>query len=179
MDSNKCQLKTQDLSKNCRPSFFKFASTAEIEPLKGIIGQDRAVRSLSFALDIDNEGYNIYLAGYFGTGKTTLALEMMAQKANLNPVPADWCYVNNFKNIESPRALSLAAGMGQEFKKDVAANMDIVLRHIANAFEGQEFDVKKTALLNQFMEATNQIYMHLEEEARTYGFTISRTPNVV
>ncbi|MCX5780407.1 MAG: AAA family ATPase, partial [Firmicutes bacterium] len=86
---------------------------------------------------------------------------------------------NNFKNIESPRALSLAAGMGQEFKKDVAANMDIVLRHIANAFEGQEFDVKKTALLNQFMEETNQIYMHLEEEARTYGFTISRTPNGV
>jgi len=179
LDINKCKLKAKDLSKTCRPSIFKFTSTADIEPLKGIIGQDRAVRALSFSLDIANDGYNIYLAGYFGTGKTTLAKEMLEVKARNNQVPSDWCYVNNFKNLESPRALSLPAGVGSEFKKDVAENMETVLKHIMKAFEGEEFEFQKSAILNRFMEETNQIYLKLEEEARTYGFTISRTQSGV
>jgi len=176
---SQCQLKVKDLSKNCSPSSFKFTSTAEIEPLKGIVGQDRAIRSLSFALDIENEGYNIYLAGNFGTGKVTLAREMLEAKARKNEVPADWCYVNNFKNTECPHALSLPAGLGKEFKKDVAANMDTVFKHIVKAFEGEEFEFEKSAILNRFMEETNQIYLKLEDEARTYNFTISRTQNGV
>ncbi len=179
MDISKYQLKVKDISKTCNPSLFKFTSTAEIKPLKGIIGQDRAARSLSFALDIENEGYNIYLAGYFGTGKTTLAREMLEEKARKNKVPADWCYVNNFKNTECPHALSLPAGLGKEFKKDVDTNMDTVIKHIVKAFEGEEFEFQKSAILNRFMEETNQIYLKLEDEARTFGFTISRTQSGV
>ena len=62
MNHPECKLKAKDLSKTCSPSFFKFTSTADIDPLQGIVGQDRAVRSLGFALDIENEGYNVYLA---------------------------------------------------------------------------------------------------------------------
>jgi len=179
LDISKYQLKVKDISKTCNPSLFKFTSTAEIKPLKGIIGQERATRSLSFALDIENEGYNIYLAGYFGTGKTTLAREMLEEKARKNKVPADWCYVNNFKNTECPHALSLPAGLGKEFKKDVDTNMDMVIKHIVKAFEGEEFEFQKSAILNRFMEETNQIYLKLEDEARTFGFTISRTQSGV
>lgn len=173
------RLNPQDLSNKCRPSFFRFRSTAEVDPLKGIIGQDRAVRSLGFALDIGNEGYNVYLSGYFGTGRTTLALDMLNQKAASKPIPDDWCYVHNFKNHEIPNALSLPAGMGMEFKQDVAEIMDSVFKHIVKAFEGQEFDFQKNAILNQFAEETNQLYLRLEEEARGEGFTISRTPSGV
>ncbi|MFA7078985.1 MAG: Lon-like protease helical domain-containing protein, partial [Syntrophomonas sp.] len=179
MDITKYKLRVKDLSKTCKPSSFKFTSTSEIEPLPGIIGQDRAVRSLGFALDIENEGYNIYLAGLFGTGKTTLARKMLEEKARQEKVPDDWCYVNNFKNHECPHALSIPAGVGQEFKQDVAATMDAFLKHIAKAFESDEFEFQKSAILNRFVEETNQIYMHLEEEARTFGFTISRTQNGV
>lgn len=179
MDISQYQLRVKDLSKPCNPSSFKFTSTAEIEPLQGIIGQDRAIRSLSFALDIENEGYNIYLAGNFGTGKVTLAREMLETKARKNKVPSDWCYVNNFKNTECARALSMPAGLGKEFKKDVAANMDNVLKHIVKTFEGEEFEFQKSAILASFMEETNQIYSRLEEEARTFNFTISRNQSGV
>ncbi len=179
MDIIKYQVKTKDLCKNCKPTMFKFSSTAEIEPLPGIIGQDRAVRSLGFGLDINNEGYNIYLAGSFGTGKTTLAKKMLNEKAESKSVPPDWCYVNNFNNMESPHALQIPAGMGQDFKKDVNVNMDMVIKLIVKAFEGEEFELKKSAIVSTFVEETNQIYLHLEEEARAYGFTISRTQSGV
>ncbi|MEA4925353.1 MAG: ATP-binding protein [Syntrophomonadaceae bacterium] len=179
MDIRKHRLKVKDIYRACSPSIFKFNSTAEVKPLEGIIGQERAVRSLGFALDIGNEGYNIYLAGYYGTGKTTLAREMLEQKARKNKVPSDWCYVNNFKNPENPHALSLPAGLGKEFKNDVDANMDMVIKHIVKAFEGEDFEFQKSTILNRFMEDTNKIYLRLEDEARTYNFTISRSQNGV
>ncbi|MDD4802611.1 MAG: ATP-binding protein [Syntrophomonas sp.] len=179
MDLNKYRVKVNNLSKNCKPSLFKFSSTSEIPPLPGIIGQDRAVRSLAFGLDMNIEGYNIYLAGYFGTGKTTLARKMLNEKAMNKPVPSDWCYVNNFTNIETPRVLQISAGMGQEFKKDVAENIEMVIKLIIKAFEGEEFEQQKSAIVNNFVEKTNRIYLNLEEEAHSYGFSIARTQNGV
>ncbi len=175
MDSSQFKLKPKDLSRTCKPSSFRFGSTAEIDPLQGIIGQERAVRSLGFALDIKNEGYNVYLSGYFGTGKTTLAREMVNQRASRDPVPADWCYVNNFKQQENPQAVSLPAGRGQQFRNDVAAAMDNFAKNIGKAFQEEAFELQKNALVNKFMEEGNLIYVRLEEEVRTYGFTISRT----
>lgn len=175
MNNDKYKVKVKDLRKTCNPSMFKFNTTAEVKPLKGIIGQYRAVRSLDFGLDIENDGYNIYLAGAFGTGKTTLARELLAQKAADKSVPSDWCYVYNFKQPDSPKALELAAGMGKEFKKDVASGMELLLQQTMKAFEGQDFDFKKSAIISDFMEETNQMYMRLEEESRAYGFAISRT----
>ena len=69
MNANKYRLKPGELRKRCNPSSFKFQSTAELKPLTGIIGQDRAIKAISIALDIDSEGYNIYLAGQTEPGK--------------------------------------------------------------------------------------------------------------
>jgi Cdc6-like AAA superfamily ATPase len=146
LNSDKYRVKIKDLAKKCNPDIFKFATTAEVKPLKGIIGQDRAVRALAFGLDMNNDGYNIYLSGFFGTGKTTLAREMLDKKARSREVPDDWCYVNNFKSIESPKALRLPAGVGKVFKQDIAENMDKVLKQIVKALESEDFRYKKNAI---------------------------------
>lgn len=174
MNIDKYRVKAKDLRKNCNPAIFKFSSTAEVKPLKGIIGQDRAVRSLDFGLNIDNPGYNIYLAGVFGTGKTTLAREMLLKKAAREPVPPDWCYVHNFKKVDSPKAIKLPPGKGKEFKKDVEAQVENAFNHITQAFEAEDFEFKKNQIITAFVEETNRMYMRLDEEARQYGFTISR-----
>jgi len=171
------RLKAKDLRKECNTNIFKFNSTAEVTPLRGIIGQDRAVRSLDFGLNIDNPGYNIYLAGVFGTGKTTLAREMLEKKATREPVPSDWCYVHNFKKPDCPQALELPAGKGKEFKKDLELQVENSIAHISQAFEGEDFEYKKNQILTMFVEETNRMYIKADEEARTYGFTISRNQN--
>ncbi|MEN6351146.1 MAG: AAA family ATPase, partial [Syntrophomonas sp.] len=165
--------------KNCNPSLFKFASTADIKPLKGIIGQERAFRSLSFGLDINKTGYNIYLAGTLGTGKTTLAREIVGERALQKPVPPDWVYVYNFKNPDLPKALELPAGKGAELKKDISVQVDKIIKQIIKAFEGDDYEHKKNSILGNFVEETNNIYLQLDQEAHSYGFTISRTQNSI
>ena len=52
------------------PNSFSFRTTAQLEPLDGIVGQERAVRAFDFGLEVKMKGYNIYMAGPSGTGKT-------------------------------------------------------------------------------------------------------------
>lgn len=175
MTKSKYRVKTAHLLKKCNPAIFKFKSTEEIEPLEGIIGQNRAVRALSLGLEIESPGYNLYLAGAFGTGKTSLAQKMLEEKAAVRPVPDDWCYVFNYKQPDTPRALRLSAGKGGEFKKDVSFHVENYIQQVTKAYEGEDYESQKNNFLNAFLDETNQMYLQLDEEARTYGFTVSRT----
>jgi hypothetical protein len=62
----------EKLGRECDPELLTSCETTKgISPLEGIISQDRAVRGLTFGVDIKGRGYNIYVAGYLGTGRTT------------------------------------------------------------------------------------------------------------
>ncbi|MEQ8174704.1 MAG: ATP-binding protein [Syntrophomonadaceae bacterium] len=175
MNVNKYRLRTGQLRKICQPSMFKFASTNELKPLKRIIGQERAVRSLDFGLDMEIPGYNIYLSGPLGTGKTTLAKNMLDEKAAGKPVPPDWCYVYNFAFPDSPRKLMLPPGKGREFARDMTIQVEKMIKSIVKALEGEDFENKKSRILTTFSEETSAMYLALEEEARANGFTISHS----
>lgn len=177
MNTNQYRLKVKQLRKDCNPAWFRFQSTAELQPLRGIIGQDRAVEALTLGLDMNNQGYNIYLAGPFGTGKSSLAREMLEDRACRRAVPSDWCYVHNFRDTDAPVAVKLPAGQGKLFKQDITASIDTIVKSIVKAFEGEDYESKKNSILNAFLEETNKMYLELDEEARRHGFTISRTPN--
>ncbi|MGI6452052.1 MAG: Lon protease family protein [Syntrophomonadaceae bacterium] len=175
MTIKKYRVNTRNLRKDCKASIFQFGSTAEVEPLKGIFGQDRATRSLLFALDIENEGYNAFIIGTYGTEKTTLTRELLTKKAVEEPVPNDWCYVYNFQRTDRPKALELPPGRGKAFKNDVVGHMDKIIKQIIKAFESEDFDYKKNEIVGSFIEKANALYIRLEEEARPLGFTISRS----
>ena len=147
--------------------------------MPGIIGQERAYRSLSMGVDIEKQGYNVYLAGAMGTGKTTLAWEILERKAKNEPPPPDCCYVHNFKNPDCPQVLLLPAGMGSSFKKDLETGIDRAIKTLFKAFESEEYDYEKNAILGVFVDETNRMYMQLDEEAHSYGFTISRNQNSI
>lgn len=99
------ELAYTELKKGCFPEELSFRTTAEIKPLEGVIGQERAVKAFDFGLAVKMKGYNIYMAGPSGTGKTTYARNSTEKLAQTEPVPYDWCYVYNFQNPRSPLAL--------------------------------------------------------------------------
>jgi len=109
----KMELHYTQLKNICTPEDFPFQTTAELEPLEGIIGQDRAVKALDFGLSVKMKGYNIYMAGPSGTGKTTYARRSAEKLAKTEPVPSDWCYAYNFQNPKMPIALSFPSGGGK------------------------------------------------------------------
>ena len=99
------ELDYTQLRKICSPSDFDFKTTAELEPWEGIIGQERAVKAFEFGLAVKMKGYNIYMSGSSGTGKTSYARANIEKLAATEPVPDDWCYVYNFDKPKEPIAL--------------------------------------------------------------------------
>lgn len=72
--------------KNGTPTVLGFQTTEELSPLEeGIIGQDRAVRAFDFGLMVKMKGYNIFMSGPSGTGKTTYAKASTQRLAATEP----------------------------------------------------------------------------------------------
>ena len=96
-----------------------FETTEQITPIREIIGQNRAVESIKFGLKMKQKGYNIYVSGASGIGRTSYTYNLIEKNFKLNDNLKDWVYVNNFKNTNEPISLSFKAGHGKAFKKDV------------------------------------------------------------
>ncbi len=65
------ELDVSKLRWHCDPRMVGCNFSKEMKPLEAIIGQDRAIRALKFGLEIKELGFNIYVAGFPGTGRTT------------------------------------------------------------------------------------------------------------
>jgi Cdc6-like AAA superfamily ATPase len=112
-------------------------------------GQERAVRALRFGLGIKDRGFNIYVAGYPGTGRTTAVKNFLEETARNQPVPPDWCYVNNFGNQYEPNAIKLQAGKGKEFRQDFKNFIENVKTALPKAFESEDYVAKKEATIKE------------------------------
>ena len=118
-----------------------------MEPLAGIIGQERALRALQFGLSMENEGFNIYVAGWPGTGRTSAVMSFLGEVAKGKPTPPDWCYVNNFVDPYYPKAIRLPAGQAKQFTRDVHALVGEIRRRIPLAFESEQYAQKREAVV--------------------------------
>ena len=98
----------------CEPSQFSFASTADIAIMEGSIGQARALAAIDFGLGMANNGFNLYLAGEPGTGRSSTICSILKRRAREGSPPSDWCYVHNFTSPDAPLALSLHGSCSME-----------------------------------------------------------------
>jgi lon-related putative ATP-dependent protease len=161
--------------KTCPDDFITCRATDELEPLSEIIGQDRAVKALQFGLDIQEEGFNVYVAGLPGTGKKTAIMTFLEQKAKEIKVPPDWCYVYNFEDSQKPNALSLPAGKGAQFAKNMEQFVDAMKRAIVAAFESEDYANRREETLKEYEEKKQELLRELNEKAQEAGFALQRT----
>ena len=137
------ELAYTQLKKTCDPASLKFKTTKELEPFNGTIGQQRGIKAMEFGLNIDIKGYNLYLEGPTGIGKTIYARDKLAAIAKKKDVPDDWCYVYNFVEPNEPVAISLPAKMGKEFQADMKQFVENMKVEIKSAFNNQEYNAEK------------------------------------
>ena len=76
------ELKPSELRCICDPKVFTFKNTSEIEPLAEVIGQQRAVNAIDFGLNMKSPGYNIFVTGLEGTGKSTIVNDIITPSRN-------------------------------------------------------------------------------------------------
>jgi len=150
--------------------------TDEMPPLEGIIGQDRAMRALSFGLGIQQAGYHIYVSGIPGTGKTTAVMAYLEEVARTRPPASDWCYVHNPQDSYRPLALELPAGRGPELARDVENMIRSAAREIRAAFESDEYTARREQVTSALQRGRAEILRQLEARANSAGFLLQVTP---
>jgi lon-related putative ATP-dependent protease len=170
-------LQPQDLFQQCDPSQFSFETTDELEDLKEIIGQPRAIEAVEFGTGIQQEGYNIFALGPPGSGKHSLVHYTFQQKAASEPTPSDWCYVHNFEQDYKPRAISLPAGRGVQFQADMEQLIEDLRTSLSSAFESDEYRTRRQVIEEEFREQQEKAIEEVQKQAKEKGLALLRTPS--
>ena len=164
------------LYRRCDPAKFSFATTDELESLEDILGQARAVEAVTFGIGMRRQGYNLFLLGPAGVGKQSLARQFLDRQAKTEPVPADWCYVNNFEDPGKPRVLRLPAGRAAQLRADMEGLVEELRVAIPAAFDSDDYRTRKQVIEQQFKERHEQSFTEIQAQARKKNVALIRTP---
>ena len=169
------ELSYTQLKRECDPSNFKFKTTRELEPFTGTIGQSRGIKAIEFGLNIDIKGYNLYLEGPTGIGKTIYIKNKLNELSKSKPIPNDWIYLYNFNNSNEPLAVSLPVGFGKQFADDMDSFIQTIKAEINSAFNNQDFEKEKANIQKDVEEKKIRLIEKLNKDAMKQGFEIKNT----
>jgi len=170
------ELPSKKLFSSCDQERFDFQTTADLKPHSRIIGQPRGTESIIFGLGIDSPGYNIYVLGESGTGRTTAIERFIAARAVADPVPHDWAYVHNFSEPHKPRALRLAAGEGRNLCQAMQLLIEDLNADLPKAFDTDEFRAAVHDIEHDLETARDERLAELQEKARQVGTVVVMAP---
>ena len=174
---NKNELNYKQLKMTCNPNIFKFETTENLEPITTGIGQDRGIKALEFGVNVNIKGYNLYVEGPSGVGKTMYTKNYLRKIAKKQKEPNDWCYIYNFSNPNEPIAVSLPAGHGKEFKEDMNDFIREIKKDIKNTFNNDDFEKEKSMIKQEFESKRQSLMEKLEKDAQEYDFQVKSAQN--
>ena len=174
------ELLPRDLKDICNPNVFDFETTAELEDTTDLVyGQERGIKALEFGTDINIKGYNLYLEGPSGTGKTMYTKKFLAQKASKEKVPNDWAYIYNFENPNEPVAVSFPAGQGKCFESAMEGFVKDVRKDLKKTFNNEDFEKEKQIIKQEYEQRREELLERLNQKTMMQGFQVKSTENGV
>lgn len=169
-------LKTSELYNRCDISQFDFKTTANLESLPEVIGQERAVDAVRFGVGIQRDGYNLYALGPKGIGKYSLVRRYVEEKAESKSPQSDWCYINNFKQPHKPNALELPPGMGHQLSIDMEQLIEDLHAAIPAVFESEEYRTRSQVIEQELTEHKEQAIVEIQKAAEAKNISLIHTP---
>lgn len=170
------ELAAPDLGPAIDPRAFPFETTAEVEPHRSPLGQERALRALRLGIRMRAPGYNVYVSGLTGNRKEALLKELVAERLPPLPPPPDWVYVHNFRDADRPRALQLEAGQGVALRRDLEQLVETLKRKIPEAFRQETFEQEKDNLSKKYDAESKALREQFEASAHDKKLTVQPTP---
>src|SRR5579872_2871157 len=168
------ELPPEKLRWRCDPARVPFETTADAPLIEGEMGQDRAIRALRMGVEISAPGYNIFICGLSGASRGGMVTRMV-NEMNLKREPApDRCYVNNFKNSDLPRLLTLERGKANAFKKEVDSGIEFLRRRIPQVFEGEPFQRQKARIVERFTAREKELMDDFTRRIAKEQFALGR-----
>ena len=174
---NKNELNYKELKMTCNPNVFNFETTGDLDTIEEGIGQERGIKALEFGLQVDVKGYNLYLEGPSGVGKTLYTKNYLNKIASKKKVPSDWCYIYNFDNPNEPIAVELPAGQGKEFKEAMEGFIKEIRKDIRNTFNNDDFEKEKALIKQEFEQKRTALLEKLNQDASKYNFQVKTAQN--
>jgi predicted ATP-dependent protease len=172
VDTNSKKVPVERLRWRCNPGLFPFKTTEEIPPLEGILGQDRALTALKTGLEIESPGYNIFVSGLTGTGRTTTIKTTLEKFLKPGPAPDDILYVYNFKNPDSPTAILLSAGEGGRLKKMMESLITNLTTVIPQVLASQDFKNSIKNVVEDFRNRQKELVNRIKLKSQEEGFSL-------
>jgi predicted ATP-dependent protease len=169
---SKYALKPKDLRWECDPDSLGFETTDEIACKPHIIGQDRALDAIRLGLEIRSPGFNIYVAGLTGTGKSTAIQRLLKSMDREKHDLRDLCYIHNFDLPDSPICVRLPAGQGKAFKARMDGVFETIQDYIPLAFKNEKFKKKQSEIIEDVKSRKNTITQKFEREVNERGFSL-------
>jgi predicted ATP-dependent protease len=173
------ELDAASLRRTQPPETLGFSSTDEVDPLDGSVGQDRASEAISFGLDAQMAGYNIFATGPVGVGKRTALEAHLHKHARTRPSPGDWVYLHNFRDPRRPIAITLGSGEGERLVGDMRRFIEDARRELAAAFESDTYSRRQTELTEPIEREQEAVLADLRERAKAGGIAFELTPTGV
>jgi lon-related putative ATP-dependent protease len=159
------------------PASLPFKTTDELDSLKEVIGQQRAIAAIELGIEVNKSGFNLFALGPAGIGKQSTIMQYLEKRAESQPTPDDWCYVNNFENPQKPHALRLPAGKGHELYLDMQKLVDDTKTSMPVAFESENYQKKLQQIQEKYEQQRAKIFNELSEEAAEKHIALIRGPN--
>jgi lon-related putative ATP-dependent protease len=166
------EVSIEKLRWRCDPEALPFKTTESIHPCDEIIGQDRAQEAIRLGLNIHSVGYNIFVTGLTGTGRFTTIKCILEESDIQGKIPNDLCYVNNFKNSDMPHMISLPAGQGDAFKKEMETLIETLKKKIPLMFENETYLNKKKEVVEKFRNKQAEMFREFEKKVNKEGFAL-------
>jgi len=166
------ELPPERLRWTCPVDKILFPTTSQYEPCVEIIGQGRALRSLKTGLDIKTLGYNIFITGQVGTGRTTTIKQLLERLKKGEPIPDDILYVNNFKNPDEPRLVMLPAGKGSLLVESLNKLIDRLRQNVPELLKSQYYGDRRNEIIESQQKKQQTILKSFEDEVAEKGFSV-------
>ena len=171
------ELSFKELKDMCNPEIFKFDSTAELDDKDLVYGQERGIKALQFGLSVDVKGYNLYIEGPTGVGKTMYTKHYLHSIAKDSKIPNDWCYIYNFDNSNEPIAVSLPSGQGRVFQETMDTFIKDIRVDIKRTFNNEDFEKEKALIKQEFESKRNVLLEKLNKKSMQHGFQVKTAQN--
>ena len=156
----------------CNLDVLPFETTAEIDPVQGVVGQPTAYEALKFGIQCLAQGQNVYVRGARGTGRITMVRQMLKDFAPVTPAKRDFCYVHNFRRLERPRLITLPPGQAGAFRKSMEKLAEFVEDGLPKAIESEPHASHRQRVQDEVQASIKLVTEPLEKEIESNGMAL-------
>lgn len=166
------ELSPEELRWTCTDELVPFKTTDECPYCDEIIGQEGALKAIQTGLDIKSLGYNIFITGMVGTGRTTTIKLLLERLEKGERTPNDILYVNNFKHPDEPVLIELPAGRGRLFAEAMEKLIAMLSVNIPALLKSKYYSEQRDQIVEKQQKKQKETLQAFEEEVSEQGFSM-------